>query len=188
MPLFTHPDPKAWHTLTLAQNFHHFWLVSNETTAKHVDDVWPQFNISRKMCSQMLRRALIKLDSLSWAETSTRKVLLPHVQTSRHRPSHAPKPHSHQEKKNGKQAGMWTFAEPWAQTPEHSNHTCAEMPCLLSLQRASSSQSCCDKLICSVLFFACTAPLLPATWEDLAWNDHMLTCGRGMESLIMGHI
>lgn len=50
------------------------------------------------MCSQMLRRALIKVDSLSLAETSTHAVLLPHVQTSTHRPSCTPKTHLCQQK------------------------------------------------------------------------------------------
>lgn len=43
-----------------------------------------------------VKKSFNQSDSLSLAEISTRKVLLPHVQTSRHGPPHVPKTCPHQ--------------------------------------------------------------------------------------------
>lgn len=152
MPLFTHPDPKAWHALALAQNFHHFSLLSNEAIAKHVDDVWPQFNASRKMCSQTLRRALIKVDSLSLAETSTHEVLLPHVQTPRHGPLHVPKAYPLKQNKTKTTCRYMNVCTPlsidtWVQTPEYRDAAVlkCQTTCLPFAQLTYASQNCWDR-------------------------------------------
>lgn len=54
-----------------------------------------------------VKKSFNQSESLSLAEMSTCKVLLPHVQTPRHGPPHAPRTCPHQ-KKSGRLADMCT--------------------------------------------------------------------------------
>lgn len=54
MPLFTHPDPKTRHALLLAWDLRHRRATSNKDIVKHVDDVWPQFNLYEQTGLHML--------------------------------------------------------------------------------------------------------------------------------------
>lgn len=87
------------------------------------------------MRSQMLRRDLIKADPSSSAQTSTREVLLPHVQTPRHGPPHPPKTRWHRQITEGSQVRECSH------TPER-RHLRTEMElCSGAQQRSCLSHS-----------------------------------------------
>lgn len=80
MPLFTHMDRKAWHTLSLDGDLQCCRVASNEYISNHVDDVDHSLIYTGKMGSQMFKGSFNQICSFAY----TCKAVRHHIEEMKH--------------------------------------------------------------------------------------------------------